>query len=331
MKSASALLLLGETWEPTIDGMTAFSNLASQCLNGVSGLVKLAPMPRLLPQTLADAEQRSLEYTHETIAELLMFPDNPFCHENAKEAQDTLDLSIRIMEDWNSCQKKRQRGGMNISWSDVWTIRRLKLFAWCEWFEDISSSSAPSVGLGPARGSTAHSCCIMAELKLWTEHAALIRDAATHFPEFRTPLFKRVADQWNSPDFERQAFDAGVFLQRERRAAEERLKAKPVQQSVTRSGAKPGKRRRNVATRPLTPRQSQCLQLYAIHNGAICKIAGEMKLTHSTVNQHLNAAWRKIPNLAPKKTKAAGRSQRLPTDHRGQANVRARPKNNADE
>jgi len=81
------------------------------------------------------------------------------------------------------------------------------------------------------------------------------------------------------------------------------------------------KRRRTAAVRPLTTLQQQAVSLYAKYNGRIIDIAREMGVTHTTVNQHLKAAWRKLPDLAPKKIGPAGKARRLPTDKRGQVDV----------
>jgi DNA-binding CsgD family transcriptional regulator len=81
---------------------------------------------------------------------------------------------------------------------------------------------------------------------------------------------------------------------------------------------KPHRRRKTTAVRPLTELQRRALELYGTMNGNIGKIAIEMGITHSTVNQHLKAVWRKLPNLAPKKRAPVGRTQKLPTDNRGQ-------------
>jgi len=79
------------------------------------------------------------------------------------------------------------------------------------------------------------------------------------------------------------------------------------------------KRRRTASTKPLTELQKQALELYGEHNGRVGEIATAMNVTHSTVSQHLKAAWRKYPYLAPKKVSPV-RTQSLPTDRRGQVN-----------
>lgn len=91
--------------------------------------------------------------------------------------------------------------------------------------------------------------------------------------------------------------------------------------AVERTGARGTKRRRTAVMQPLTQLQQQAVELYAKHNGIVKAIAAEMKIKHSTVNQHLNAAWRKLPHLMPNKTAPVNRSRRLPADRRGQPTV----------
>ena len=90
--------------------------------------------------------------------------------------------------------------------------------------------------------------------------------------------------------------------------------------------AKPGKRRRakrrrTASVRPLTERQREAMELYGTYNGKIDLIANKMGISRATVSQHLDAAWRKLPQFAPKKTSPSGRTRRLPTDRRGQVDV----------
>jgi len=87
------------------------------------------------------------------------------------------------------------------------------------------------------------------------------------------------------------------------------------------SGKRRSKRRRTGGTRPLTPLQTQALELYGKHNGKLTDIAREMGIKHSTAHQHLQAGFRKVPGLAPKKAPSAGRTRRLPRDRRGQPTV----------
>ena len=81
------------------------------------------------------------------------------------------------------------------------------------------------------------------------------------------------------------------------------------------------RRRRSTTVRPLTELQRQALELSGTHNGKVKLIAEEMNITSSTVTQHLQSAYKKLPYLAPKKTKGTHRVQRLPTDKRGQSTV----------
>ena len=88
--------------------------------------------------------------------------------------------------------------------------------------------------------------------------------------------------------------------------------------AVRRKGSR---RRRTRSNRPLTELQRQALELYGTHNGKIIDIANAMNISHSTVHDHLKAVWKKMPDLAPKKTKAAGRTRSIPADRRGQATI----------
>ena len=82
------------------------------------------------------------------------------------------------------------------------------------------------------------------------------------------------------------------------------------------------KRRRTAGTRLLTVLQSQALELLAKHQGDKQKGATEMHISRATFDQHLKAAWRKLPGMAPKqKTVGRKRTRRLSQDHRGQETV----------
>jgi DNA-binding CsgD family transcriptional regulator len=81
------------------------------------------------------------------------------------------------------------------------------------------------------------------------------------------------------------------------------------------------KRRRTAGERPLTELQKQSLDMLAKNNGRRVLAAREMGISHATFNQHLNAAYRKLPALAPKDAPAARRTKRLRPDRRGQADI----------
>jgi len=81
------------------------------------------------------------------------------------------------------------------------------------------------------------------------------------------------------------------------------------------------RRRRTAAVKPLTELQQQAVELYAKHNGRVADVAREMGVTHATVHGHLKAAWRKLPELVPKKVGKPAQTRRLPTDRRGQVNL----------
>lgn len=108
-------------------------------------------------------------------------------------------------------------------------------------------------------------------------------------------------------------------LDREAQAARAPIAAATT--GAKRTGARGTKRRRTAVVQPLTQLQQQAVELYGKHNGSVKAIAAEMKIKHSTVNQHLNAAWRKLPYLKPNKTAPVNRSRGLPVDRRGQPTV----------
>jgi hypothetical protein len=80
-------------------------------------------------------------------------------------------------------------------------------------------------------------------------------------------------------------------------------------------------KRRARRTKGLTPLQQRALELYAEHNGDIGLVSVAMGVTRPTVHGHLKAAWRKVPNLAPKDSRRANRTGSIPSDQRGQANI----------
>jgi DNA-binding CsgD family transcriptional regulator len=92
-------------------------------------------------------------------------------------------------------------------------------------------------------------------------------------------------------------------------------------------GNRKRKRRLTAADKPLTRRQNQAVELFAKHKGKIQKIADEMGISHATVNQHLKAAARKLPEfrrLLPRQS--TPKKRRLPIDSRGQALLSAKVK-----
>lgn len=81
------------------------------------------------------------------------------------------------------------------------------------------------------------------------------------------------------------------------------------------------KRRRQTRPRRLTAKQTLTLELYGKHDSDIAAVARAMERSRATVHQHLQAAWRKLPELAPKKKTQRSRTHQLPTDGREQVNV----------
>lgn len=81
------------------------------------------------------------------------------------------------------------------------------------------------------------------------------------------------------------------------------------------------RRRRTVSMKPLTGLQRKALELCGLHQGKLADIAREMDITRQAASKHLDAAWRKLPGLAPRKGGKPGRTRRMPTNRRGQADV----------
>lgn len=110
----------------------------------------------------------------------------------------------------------------------------------------------------------------------------------------------------------------GALLQRELNRF---LSGPAGDEPKTKATQRTSKRRRTIYAKPLTPTQSRALELYGECNGRICEIARRMGVKHPTVNQHLKAAWRKLPELAPKNTKASKKRTTLPADKKGQVAI----------
>lgn len=89
-------------------------------------------------------------------------------------------------------------------------------------------------------------------------------------------------------------------------------------QGRARSGAR---RKRRVTGKPtdqsLTPRQTEAVGLFYEHKGNIAAAARAMGVHRKTFDQHRRAGFRKLGKKKPPKTK----TQRLPTDRRGQPTV----------
>ena len=127
------------------------------------------------------------------------------------------------------------------------------------------------------------------------------------------PKLKYGVQVWPKKRWLQRAIDYAVACDILAEEAEEISKKRP--------GHKGRRRTRATTEHPLTDRQRQALGLWSKYNGKVTDVAREMGITHPTASQHIKAAWRKIPSLAPKKTSPAGKPRALPTDRRGQPNL----------